>query len=237
MAEQVQRRRGTTAQHATFTGALAEITIDTDKKTVVVHDGSTAGGFPLPTLAGTQTWTGANTFSQTLAAQALLDISASGAGQISFPATQNASSGANVLDDYEEGTWTPVLTLSTPGDLNVAYSTQIGTYTKIGNVVHIFLIVNTSTWSYTTGSGNINLTGLPFTVKNITNERFVGAIGAWGGITKAGFTSAAWNAIAGASVCTITMSGSGNSITAVSATDVASGTTQVYRSNNTYLTD
>lgn len=42
-----QRRRGTTAQHSTFTGLLAELTVDTDKDTVVVHDGTTAGGFPL----------------------------------------------------------------------------------------------------------------------------------------------------------------------------------------------
>lgn len=46
MATIIQRRRGTTAQHATFTGALGEITIDTDKDTVVVHDGVTVGGFP-----------------------------------------------------------------------------------------------------------------------------------------------------------------------------------------------
>ena len=42
-----QRRRGTTAQHASFTGLLGELTVDTDKDAVVVHDGSTAGGFPL----------------------------------------------------------------------------------------------------------------------------------------------------------------------------------------------
>lgn len=47
MATQVQFRRGTTAQHATFTGAAGEITVDTDKDTLVVHDGTTAGGFPL----------------------------------------------------------------------------------------------------------------------------------------------------------------------------------------------
>lgn len=47
MATQIQRRRGTTAQHSTFTGALGELTVDTDKKTVVVHDGITAGGYPL----------------------------------------------------------------------------------------------------------------------------------------------------------------------------------------------
>jgi hypothetical protein len=42
-----QRRRGTTAQHASFTGLLGELTVDTDKEVVVVHDGATAGGFPL----------------------------------------------------------------------------------------------------------------------------------------------------------------------------------------------
>lgn len=47
-----QRRRGTTAQHASFTGLLAELTVDTDKDTVVVHDGSTAGGFPLARASG-----------------------------------------------------------------------------------------------------------------------------------------------------------------------------------------
>lgn len=43
----IQQRRGTTAQHASFTGLVGEITIDTDKDTVVVHDGVTAGGIPL----------------------------------------------------------------------------------------------------------------------------------------------------------------------------------------------
>jgi len=47
--------------------------------------------------------------SQTVAPQKLLDISGASAGQIKFPATQNASADANTLDDYEEGTWTAVL--------------------------------------------------------------------------------------------------------------------------------
>jgi len=47
MAKRLQLRGGTTAQHSTFTGALREVTVDTDKDTLVVHDGSTAGGFPL----------------------------------------------------------------------------------------------------------------------------------------------------------------------------------------------
>jgi len=47
MAKQLQLRGGTTAQHSTFTGAEREITVDTDKDTLVVHDGTTVGGFPL----------------------------------------------------------------------------------------------------------------------------------------------------------------------------------------------
>jgi len=47
MATQVQNRRGSTAEHSTFTGAVAELTVDTDKDVVVVHDGSTAGGHPM----------------------------------------------------------------------------------------------------------------------------------------------------------------------------------------------
>jgi len=50
----VQIRRGTTAQTASFTGALAEITVDTDQKTIVVHDGVTLGGTTLSTKAFTQ---------------------------------------------------------------------------------------------------------------------------------------------------------------------------------------
>lgn len=47
MSTAVKRRRGTSAQHAAFTGQLGEITVDTDKKTLVVHDGVLQGGFPL----------------------------------------------------------------------------------------------------------------------------------------------------------------------------------------------
>ena len=51
MAKQLQLRRGTTTEHNTFTGADGEVTVDTNKKTVVVHDGITAGGFPVASRA------------------------------------------------------------------------------------------------------------------------------------------------------------------------------------------
>tara|TARA_X000000368_G_scaffold408685_1_gene389631 strand:+ start:16108 stop:18009 length:1902 start_codon:yes stop_codon:yes gene_type:complete len=53
MAKLLKLRRGTTSQHSSFTGAEGEVTVDTTKDTLVVHDGSTAGGTPLAKEAGT----------------------------------------------------------------------------------------------------------------------------------------------------------------------------------------
>ena len=51
MAKQLQLRRGTDAEHSTFTGAVGEVTVDTTNKTLRVHDGSTVGGIRLATAA------------------------------------------------------------------------------------------------------------------------------------------------------------------------------------------
>ena len=53
MAKQIQLRRGTTAENNAFTGAIGEVTVDTDKDVLVVHDGATAGGFPAAARANT----------------------------------------------------------------------------------------------------------------------------------------------------------------------------------------
>lgn len=50
MAKQIQLRRGTTAENNAFKGALGEVTVNTDKKTLVIHDGITVGGTTLATL-------------------------------------------------------------------------------------------------------------------------------------------------------------------------------------------
>jgi hypothetical protein len=75
-------------------------------------------------------------------------------GQIVFPATQNPSAGANTLDDYEEGTWTPNI------GGNATYLNQFGRYVKIGNKVFVegFVEVNVL------GTGlRGDILGLPFT--------------------------------------------------------------------------
>jgi hypothetical protein len=77
----------------------------------------------------------------------------SGAG-ITFPATQSASSDANTLDDYEEGTWTPSL------GGNTTYSQQAGTYKKVGGLVYVSAILQVAILG--TGSSN-QMSGFPFT--------------------------------------------------------------------------
>ena len=86
--------------------------------------------------------------------------SSSGAG-ITFPATQSASSDANTLDDYEEGTFTPTIAFG-GGTTGITYSTQSGTYTKIGNVVWITLNVTLSNKG--SSSGVMQILGLPFSM-------------------------------------------------------------------------
>lgn len=49
MATQLKLRGGTTAEHATFTGGAREVTVDTDKNTLIIHDGVTVGGTELLT--------------------------------------------------------------------------------------------------------------------------------------------------------------------------------------------
>ena len=85
--------------------------------------------------------------------------SATGAG-ITFPATQSASSDANTLDDYEEGTWTPVLQFG-GANVGITYSVQGGAYTKIGNLVTLNCRIGLSNKGSSTG--NARITGLPFT--------------------------------------------------------------------------
>jgi|GEM_PF-5076785 len=58
MPKQVQLRRGTTAQHSSFTGALAEITFDTTLNCLRYHDAATAGGFIVPKAAASMTTNG-----------------------------------------------------------------------------------------------------------------------------------------------------------------------------------
>jgi hypothetical protein len=85
-------------------------------------------------------------------------------GQITFPATQNASTGANVLDDYEEGSWTPAL-IGSGGATGQSYTTQVGRYNKIGSAVTAWFDVTLSAKGTMSGAG-VYVSGLPFNSEN-----------------------------------------------------------------------
>jgi len=82
--------------------------------------------------------------------------STSGSG-VSFPATQSASSDANTLDDYEEGTWTATVSWATQG---TGSGNVTGYYTKIGRTVIVSCYPIPAKG---TASGAFKITGLPFT--------------------------------------------------------------------------
>ena len=83
----------------------------------------------------------------------------SGSG-LTFPASASASSDANTLDDYEEGTWTAVISDGT-NNATMTSNRTTGSYTKIGNVVTVAGYISTD--SLGSVSGGIRITGLPFT--------------------------------------------------------------------------
>jgi hypothetical protein len=71
---------------------------------------------------------------------------------------------ANALDDYEEGTWTPVYVPTTGSFATMTMNTLTAKYTKIGNMVTVYAVIRTSDVDVTGGSGDVRIGGLPFTV-------------------------------------------------------------------------
>jgi hypothetical protein len=85
--------------------------------------------------------------------------------------------------DYVAPTaWTPVLTFATPGDLNVAYSQQYGTYCKRGPLVTVNFTIVTSTFTWTTASSSLEITGLPYLSDATTGRN------GWGSVSVLGIT-------------------------------------------------
>ena len=94
---------------------------------------------------------------------------------ITFPATQVASANANTLDDYEEGTWTPVLRFGgTSTGITYVAGYQNGLYTKVGRLVTLTAVIYLSNKGSSVGDATIS--GLPFNTANTAGAE--GAAGA-----------------------------------------------------------
>ena len=101
-------------------------------------------------------------------------------GGVSFGQTNTTAAGsaaiANILDHYEEGTWTPTITFATPGDSTITHSTQQGRYTRIGNLVSVMFDVRLSAFTKGTASGNFLISGLPFTATGASTNGGIGSL-------------------------------------------------------------
>jgi hypothetical protein len=133
------------------------------------------------------------------------------------------------VEDYEEGTWTPTLGWSVNNDLVMTVGSVSGIYTKIGRMASCGAQIINMTMTYTTGSGGLFVTNLPFAVAP-GGEDFC-AIG-FQRITKANYTQYIWDAVGATNTYAFGAYGSGQNIGAVEPANVASGTTAFYAYGN-----
>lgn len=89
-------------------------------------------------------------------------IVASGQG-VDFSATPGTGT-SELLNDYEEGTWTPTYVPSGTNFTSITYAIQQGAYTKVGRQVTVRFLLRTSAITIGSASGNISVRGLPFAV-------------------------------------------------------------------------
>lgn len=123
--------------------------------------------------------------------------------------------------------WMPVLTFATPGDLAVTYANQLGRYAKLSsNLVLVQFSVSTSLFTFTTASGNFQISGLPFMSQN-TNLLIPRGGLSFGGINKVGFSQVALGMAVNTSALIFNASGMGVTAGPVTAADTPSGGTVV----------
>jgi hypothetical protein len=144
---------------------------------------------------------------------------------------------SELLDDYEEGTWTPVLTCITPGDLSVTYSAQTGFYTKVGRIVMASFFIATSAFTRSTASGVVRITGIPFATNASANSGSFGAL-AGQGIGKTSYTQIICSAASNSNFLVLPMSGpaTNQNFYNCEIVDMPSGGAVILRGAVTYAT-
>ncbi len=146
----------------------------------------------------------------------------------------DGSTGGFLKDsDYVEGLWTPAIAFDTPGNSSIILSTAFGAYTKIRNLVEATFGIVTSTFSHSTASGNLNITGLPFTSTNTTDLFGVGPM-QFAGITKANYTQLIPRVAPNATSAIILASGSGQTSVVVTFADMPTGGSVILRGKIIY---
>ena len=149
----IQFRRGTTTEHSSFTGLLGEVTVDTTKKSLVVHDGSTAGGFALA-LDGAATSTTTGTFSSNVTVGGTLAVTSTSTMGGDLTMTGDILPSANVTYDLGSSTmmWKDIYV--GPGSLYVNGKKVIE---DDSGAINITTDINEDLKLTTTGTGTLKL--------------------------------------------------------------------------------
>jgi len=130
--------------------------------------------------------------------------------------------------------WTPTVTFDTAGNLSIVYAVRYGLYIKQGQLVVLHTYISTSTFTFTTASGGLRITGLPFPAQSTNDVAGGGLI--WRGITKASYTHMTPVIQGLTQSMYINASGSGQTPSTISATDTPSGGTLVLAFSLGYIT-
>ena len=131
----------------------------------------------------------------------------------------------SIFPGVSVGVWTPVLTFNTPGDLSVSYNAaeRKGYVFRFGELIFVFFQITTTAFTHTTASGQLQITGLPFTPsgsRGLSNGNC-----SWRGITKAGYTDITPLINPDDPFFVLIASGSGQVVSQVVAADMPSGGT------------
>ena len=209
MASQVQYRRGTNAQNAAFTGALAEITVDTTNGTLRVHDSITVGGSNIATVAYVTAQISALSSNSISSGTSNVRVFANG------NVTTSAAGTANVLIVQSTGA---LIT----GDLSVT-----GNATLSGNILGDRIVNGTTSIEIQTANGNSNIsvagtsnvavfasTGVFVTGVNSVSGNVTGGNVLTGGLISATGNITGGNILGGANVNATTHTGTTVSVTA-----------------------
>ena len=167
MAKLLKLRRGTTSQHSSFTGAEGEVTVDTTKDTLVVHDGSTAGGHPIAKESDNLSLIDEDNMSTNSATRPPSQQAVKAYVDAKVPTT------ITVADESSDTTCFPLFVTAATGDLAPKSGTNI-TFNSSTGLLSATAV--TTTGNVTVG-GNLQVDGTTTTVNsatlNVTDKNIV----------------------------------------------------------------